>query len=884
MAKSADALADYHAKRDFTATREPKGGGRRRTKPSTLRFVVQKHDATRLHFDFRLELDGVLKSWAVTRGPSTDPADKRLAVRVEDHPLDYGGFEGTIPKGQYGGGTVMLWDEGTWEPIGDAHEGLEKGDLKFRLHGQRMQGEWVLVHMKGRDSKTRNGPRENWLLIKHHDEFATEGSDLVERYLDSVRSGRDFAAIAAGDAVWETRPKGEAAVPAAKTPSKTEDPAPLETPAAPARKPRARKASGAAKLPAFRAPMLATLVKEVPAGDDWLFEMKFDGYRCIAAIAGEGVQLFTRNGNDWTETFQTLVAPLSRLTKGTLLLDGEVCAIKDGKADFSALKDALGAGGALSYFVFDILEEDGKSLEHLPQIERKQRLHDLLGDPEPGAVLRYSDHIAGHGAEVFRTMCEAGQEGVIAKRADAAYVHERSANWLKIKCTKRQEFVIGGWRPSGKKSTFASLLVGTMEDGKLVYRGRVGTGFNEAGSERLQAELDGLERKTPAFDSVPREIAADAHWTKPVLVAEIDFTELTPQGHLRHPSFIGLRGDKPAKEIGLERPAEITGGKTMPKRSASSAPGTPLDDAAGIAAARGAGVTLTHPERRAYQETGPSKAQLVAYYAAVAPRMLAHLARRPLSLVRVPHGGHPFFQKHDAEGLGAALKRVEIAEKDGDKETYLYAEDLGGIASAVQMNTLEFHIWGSHVDTLEQPDRIIFDIDPDEGLGFDKVRDAALDIRERLAALGLESFAMVTGGKGIHVIAPLAPVAEWPAVKAFCSDFAHALAEDAPDRFTANLRKAERHGRMFVDYLRNQRGSTAVAPFSTRARPGVTCAVPVGWDEVPELAAANGFDIEAAAARAAEADPWPTYFDLTQVLPEAAGTAGKRGRAGRRGN
>lgn len=859
-----DTLETYRKKRDFTATREPKGKtSRSKAKAKALRFVVQKHDATRLHFDFRLELDGVLKSWAVTKGPSTDPSDKRLAVRVEDHPIEYGGFEGTIPEGQYGGGTVMLWDEGTWEPIGDPHEGLEKGDLKFRLDGQRMHGEWVLVHMKGRDSKTRSGMRENWLLIKHHDDYATEGSDLTERYLDSVTSGRDFKKIAAGDDVWESRPKGE-------------EPKLVKPRRAPA-----KAAAPASALPKFREPMLATLVKDVPAGKDWLFEMKFDGYRCLAAVAGEKVQLFTRNGNDWTEQFGALVEPLSALTTGSVLLDGEVCAIKDGKPDFSALKDALGQGGPLVYFVFDLIEQNGKSLEKLTQIERKRRLQDLLASTDPAGPIRYSEHIVGHGEEVFRTMCETGQEGVIAKRADAPYRHERSSDWLKIKCTQRQEFVIGGWRPSSKKSTFASLLLGTMEDGKLVYRGRVGTGFDEAGAEQLQAELDRRARKASPFDAVPRESAADAKWVKPELVAEIDFTELTPQGHLRHPSFIALRGDKPAGDIRLETPEPIERGETMPKAE-SKTDSANLDDAAGIAAAERAGIKLTHPERLAFGESGPSKAQLIAYYEAVADRMLQHLGGRPLSLVRVPHGGHPFFQKHDADGFSDALKRIQIAEKEGDEETYLYADTFAGIASAVQMNTLEFHIWGSHAETLERPDRIIFDIDPDEGLAFAQVRQAAMDIRKHLKALGIESFPMVTGGKGIHVIAPLAPEAEWPEVKAFCSDFAHALAELEPKRFTANIRKAERHGRMFVDYLRNQRGSTAVAPFSTRARPGVTCAVPVSWDEVPELNAANGFDIVAAAARAREDDPWPGYFKLEQRLPEhdKVRKANSRGRGG----
>ena len=426
-------LKDYRAKRDFSRTAEPSGAkAKRKRKGKPLRFVVQKHDATRLHYDFRLELDGVLKSWAITRGPSSNPADKRLAVRVEDHPLDYGDFEGTIPEGEYGGGTVMLWDEGTWEPVGDPHDGLDSGDLKFTLKGKRMKGEWVLVHMKGRDNQTRHGTRENWLLIKHRDDYSTDTDGLTEKFTTSVETGRDLPGIAKGN-----KPRKSAAKAAAE--------------------PAARVWTGgqAVALPDFREPQLATLVDAVPAGDDWLFEMKYDGYRCVAAVAGPEVRLFTRNGNDWTRQFHDLVEPLSRLTKGSALLDGEICAFKDGRSDFSTLKDALSSGGPLVYFAFDLLEQDGESLEKLPLLERKQRLQKLLGKTRDNAAIRYSEHVRGHGDKVLKAMCEAHQEGVIAKLADAPYRHERTRSWLKIKCTNRQEFVIGGWRPSDKHKGFA---------------------------------------------------------------------------------------------------------------------------------------------------------------------------------------------------------------------------------------------------------------------------------------------------------------------------------------------------------------------------------------------------------------------------------------------
>ncbi|RYE09779.1 MAG: DNA ligase D [Hyphomicrobiales bacterium] len=833
-------LNDYRRKRDFTKTAEP-SGDTAAGKGQGLRFVVQKHDATRLHYDFRLELDGVLKSWAVTKGPSTNPADKRLAVRVEDHPLEYGDFEGTIPEGQYGGGTVMLWDEGIWEPIGDPHDGLDSGDLKFRLQGQRMKGEWVLVHMKGRDQKTGRGPRENWLLIKHKDDYATATDGLTEKFTTSVETGRSIEGIAKG---LKSRKKATKAEPKAKV----------------------WTAGQAVALPEFRAPQLATLAEDIPEGDGWLFEVKYDGYRAIAAVAGPEVRLYTRNANDWTRQFHRLVGPLSKLTKGSVLLDGEICAIKDGRTDFSTLKDALSNGGDLVYFIFDMQEQDGENLEQLPLAERKARLERLLKKANDDALI-YSDHVVGHGEKVLAAMRQAKQEGVVAKRTDAPYRHARTREWLKIKVNNRQEFIIGGWRPSDKKKTFASLLLGTWEGGKLVYRGRVGTGFNARSAAELQRAMDALPLSKPAFADVPRDIVRRARWVEPKLVAEIDFTELTPDGHLRHPSFVGLRHDKPAKQVKLESKApDAPPTKRQPARKGTL---VQLTDDMGIAVANREQVKLTSPTRPVLANESVTKGDLFAYYDAVAERMLPHLGRRPLSLVRVPHGQRPFFQKHDSGGFSGALKRIAIEEKEADVEDHFYVDSLAGILGCVQMSTLELHIWGSRIDKLEKPDRMVFDIDPDEGLDFRHVRAAAEHIRAELQDLGLETFPMVTGGKGIHVIAPLTPRAEWPDVKAFCRAFADGLAETEPDRFTSNIRKEKRKGRMFVDYLRNERGSTAVAPFSTRARPGLPCAVPVAWAELDELKGANTFTPASAAARAREADPWAGYFKAKQSVTRA---------------
>lgn len=813
MGRARDLLDDYRAKRDFSKTAEPEGG--QGTGTGNI-FVVQKHDATRLHYDFRLEFEGVLKSWAVTRGPSTDPADKRLAVRTEDHPLDYATFEGTIPKGQYGGGTVMLWDFGTWEPLEDPKKGFQTGKLKVRLDGERMKGDWALVRMKGKPGEKR----ENWLLIKEKDAFATQqGTGLLD-HVTSISTGRKMAAIAQG-------------------------------------KPPARRAKGqAGVLPDFVAPQLATLVDTVPAGNDWLFEMKYDGYRALAAIAGENVRIFTRNGHDWTEKFDTLVAPLSQVTKGTALIDGEICAFDEaGKTSFSTLKTNLSEGGPLAFFAFDLLEVDGRSLRGKPLVERKQALENLIGRRTRHDPVQYSPDIKGKGEEVFSAICKADLEGVIAKSADAPYRSGRTKSWLKVKCTLRQEFVIGGWSPSEKRrGAFASLLIATQEEGKLVYRGRVGTGFSDDMRSHLQDALRENARKTAPLTGVPRPMARGARWVSPKLVAEIAYTETTPDGILRHPSFLGLREDKPAEGIALERAMEPT---------------MDLSEQQGIEAAEGARIKLTSPDKVLYPGQGVTKGRLAAYYAAVAEAMVPFVADRPLSLVRCPagRGKQCFFQKHDTGGFSQGMQTIAITEKDGKTSDYFMLKGVEGLLAGVQMGVLEFHIWGARRDAIEKPDRLVFDIDPDEGLDFGDVRSAAMDLRDRLADLGLETFPMVTGGKGIHVIAPITRRHAWPAVKAFAAGFAKQLARDEPERFTATLAKKARKGKLFIDYLRNERGSTAIAPFSTRAREGAPVAVPVSWNEVAVLDKANGFSLEAAAERAAGETPWKDYAKLRQSLP-----------------
>ena len=807
-----DPLAAYNAKRDFARTREPKG---EIGKDQGHRFIVQKHDATRLHWDFRLEVDGVLKSWAVTKGPSPDPDDRRLAVRTEDHPMSYADFEGSIPKGEYGGGTVMLWDRGIWAPIaGKSAKDLDEGHLHFTLDGERMQGEWLLVRMKGRPGEKR----ENWLLRKVKDSHAGASEDLTGRALTSVLTGRSMEEIAAdkGGAQSLKGARGDAFADKmqaardhnAKVGGKT-----------------ARRKKAPATLPGFSPPQLATLVDAVPAGNGWMHEIKFDGYRALIAAAGAEVKVYTRNGLDWTDKFTPLVAHIAALDLPPCLIDGEIVAYgSDGNPEFAALQAILKRGHGsqrkdtpLSYFAFDLLELEGEDLRSLPNIERKERLEALLRLAEP--PVHVADHVIGAGESLYEAMCKAGQEGIIAKRIDAPYRGTRSQSWVKVKCTRRQEFIIVGWtRSKAKGREFSSLLLAQYVEKTLTYRGKVGTGFDAATLRDLAAAMAPLARDKAALD-VPREESRGVQWIEPKLVAEIAFATFTAEERVRHASFLGLRADKPAKAVKPEKPVP--------------------------APAPVAQVRISNRERVIFPESGQTKGQLAEYYAAIAPLMLSFAARRPISLVRCPQGRGKkcFFQKHDSGSFGTSVHQVPIREKDGSAEDYIYVEDAEGLLSCVQMGTIEFHGWESRSDAVEQPDRMIFDLDPDEGLDFADVRRAAVDIRDRLADIGLVSFAMLSGGKGVHVVVPLTPGHDWDRHKDFASRFAQALAIAEPDRFVATMSKAKRVGRIFIDWLRNQRGSTAVLPYSARARAGAPVAIPIGWEELDGMADAHPFSI-----------------------------------------
>ncbi len=826
-------LDTYRSKRDFKKTREPRGA--RRAAGGKPFFIVQKHDATRLHYDFRLAIGGVLASWAVTRGPSLDPSEKRLAVRTEDHPMDYADFEGTIPEGQYGGGTVMLWDRGAYEAEGDAAEGLARGKLKLVLHGERLKGGFALVRMRPRKGESR----ENWLLIKEKDEEVDRGEDFAETDR-SVASGRSMAEIA------RERPAARFRENAGGKTAKTE------------KKQAAggRRGSGG-KPPRFLKPQLATLVDETPGEAGWLYETKFDGYRMLAACDGEAVRCYTRSGADWTERFGAIPEALARLGLRQSLLDGEVVvADAAGRSDFGALQRALKeAPERLSYFVFDAPLLDGEDLREQPLEARKARLEKALAKARK--PVRLAAFLEADGERAAAAACRQGHEGVIAKRADAPYRSRRTRAWLKIKCVRRQEFVIGGWSPSDRKRPFSSLLLGFHEDGALRYAGRVGSGFDESLLQEIAGKLKARARKTPPFAEVPAEVRRSARWVTPDLVCEVRYAELTRDGAVRHAVFEGLRQDKPAAEVGPERSARA-GGASADALDCETARGRRRGGKASAPKGRRqendmveiAGVRLSHPDRVLFASMGVTKRALAEYFEAVSEVMLPHLEGRPVSLVRCPEGSGPdgkwecFFQKHAGPSLPEALGSVAIAEKSGGTKDYLLVESAAALVACAQVGALELHLWASRRDRIERPDRLVFDLDPGEGVGFKEVKRAAVDLADILREAGLESAPLLTGGKGVHLVVRLERRQDWPTFAGFAKAFAAKVEALDPRRFVATMSKAKRGGRIFVDHFRNGRGSTAIAPYSPRAREGAPVAVPVSWSELGSIDRANAFSLE----------------------------------------
>ncbi|RWA60718.1 DNA ligase D [Mesorhizobium sp.] len=834
-------LEQYHAKRDFRKTAEPAGKVPRRKKSEAGGiYVIQKHAATRLHYDFRLEHEGVLWSWAVTRGPSLDPHEKRLAVHVEDHPIDYASFEGTIPKGEYGGGSVIVWDDGRWIPDGDPAEGMKKGHIDFELEGYKLHGRWHLVRLKPRPGEKR----DNWLLIKSDDAAARPGEDILKDQPRSVKSGLTVEEVGEGKAARGAKPKVWHS-----------------------NKPAARKAkAGHAKRLEFIEPQLATLEKNAPSGDDWLHEVKFDGYRMQAQIAGSEVRLLTRAGLDWTEKFDgPVTAALAGLKCRDAVIDGEIVVLADsGISSFPLLQADLSARrtGRFIYYVFDLMRLDGEDLRREPLVERKQALAELLGEQPENSALRFSDHFSEPGKVIQQHVCRMGLEGVVSKRADAPYRSGRSLTWIKSKCTLRQEFVIGGYLPSDKTGRgLRSLLVGYFEGGKLNYAGRVGTGFSGKVMMDLKKRLDGLKAKESPFSAaVPK--GKGLTWVKPELVGEVEFRSWTSDRIIRHASFQGLREDKPAEEVVQEKPKHADGKAGSETKSSSGK--APTKASAGTAMTS---IKLSHPDKLLWPDEKVSKQDLLDHYALVWPRMEQFVVNRPLSLVRAPDGihGQRFFQKHASPGMSDKIARMKDPT---DGEEILFIKDFDGLAALVQYGVVEVHIWGSTIDQLEKPDQIIFDLDPDEGVDVKAVRKAALDIHKQLDELSLPNLVKTSGGKGYHVLVPLKASADWDEVKDFAHDFARALEQASPDHYTATLSKKARTGKIFVDYLRNGRGSTTVAPYSSRAKKGATVSMPVTWPELEKGLAPNAFPLgdNTTLSELKKADPWKDFFKLGKVL------------------
>lgn len=864
-------LQAYRHKRDFRRTPEPKGRRQaRKAGARGLAYLIQKHAASRLHYDLRLEMDGALKSWAVPRGPSLDPQEKRLAVHVEDHPLEYGSFEGTIPPGQYGAGTVLLWDRGTWEPLGDIHEGYERGRLKFLLHGQKLHGQWTLARMR-----TGDGKADNWLLIKHRDEYAHPASryDTLQASPLSVATRRTMEQVAEGES-GRTR-ASNAPRRAAKTRDRHAGRQVIDVD--PSLLPGARREA----LPESIRPQLASLVDRVPAGEGWLHEIKFDGYRMLCRIDGSQVRLMTRNGHDWTNRFGVIGRAIRRLPLTRAILDGEIVVLDaKGVSDFQALQNVLRKGqrANLYYYLFDLPYCEGYDLSATPLAQRKQLLRQLLADTDPAGPIRYSDHIAQDGQEVYRQACAHDLEGIVSKQAASRYKQRRSGSWVKLKCKHQQEFVIGGYTdPSGSRELLGALLLGYYDHAdQLQYAGKVGTGFDGRNLRMVYKEVSRRTQAQPAFGSPPSgPESRGVHWTRPDLVAAVEFSGWTEDGRLRHPSFQGLRQDKPAREVVLERPVPTIHSTDKKHDRQDREMATRYGKSNGTAHRAGsevAGVRLSNPGRVIYPEQGLTKLDLARYYEAVADWILPHIIHRPLSLVRCPRGreGKCFYQKHLNETLSPPVRGVAVMEK-GEKALYVVVDDLSGLITLVQFGVLELHPWGSREDHLERPDRMIFDLDPGPGIEWQQVVEAAQQMREVLDAVRLTSYVKTTGGKGLHVVVPLVRRNSWDEVRGFSESLARQFAKVAPSRYVAIMTKARRSGRIFVDYLRNDRGSTAVAAYCTRARPNAPVSTPLAWEELASVSSADTFTVTDLPERLSSlrGDPWRGFFDIRQSITKA---------------
>ncbi|NAT24392.1 DNA ligase D [Pseudomonas syringae] len=838
MAKPA---SEYTRKRNFDVTSEPAESKRKgKARSGALSFVIQKHDARNLHYDFRLELDGTLKSWAVPKGPSLDPKQKRLAVHVEDHPLDYAAFEGSIPKGQYGGGDVIVWDRGIWQPHGDPRKTYADGKLKFTLIGEKLSGEWALVRTRLKGS----GSKEQWLLIKEKDGIARPAAeyDITEAQPQSVISG---AHVGAGRSA-PAKPKAKAVE------------------AKPARKPAPKKAN--VVFPDTLAPQLATLVDAPPAGD-WLYEIKFDGYRMLTRIQNDEVRLFTRNGNDWTDQLPELTKALKGLKLQDSWFDGEVVVLDEqGLPDFQGLQNAFDAGHSknIFYYLFDMPFLSGEDLREVPLEQRRDALKQVLGS-QRSRLLRYSDAFqAGH-QDIVASAAAMGLEGVIGKRAGSAYVGKRNADWIKLKCRLRQEFVIVGYTaPQGSRSAFGALLLAVNDDAQgLVYAGRVGTGFTEATLKHVHKQLKPLHREeSPLAKKLTSAQARGVQWVAPTLVCEAEFAQWTREGIVRQAAFFGLRSDKPATDVVRE--------EAQPAKAASVTPEPSRQP--GKKTARGkvdvAGTGISHPQRVIDSKTGTKKIELAQFYESITDWILPFLNKRPVALLRCPEGidGEQFFQKH-AEHLAIPHIRQLDRALDPGHAALMEIDSVQALVGAAQMGAIELHTWGATRDRIETPDHFVLDLDPDPALPWRSMIEATQMVLAVLEELGLEAFLKTSGGKGMHIIVPLARQAEWDTVKAFAKAIAEFISRQLPERFTATMGPKNRVGKIFIDYLRNSRGGSTVTAYSVRARPGLPVSVPIALHELTGLTSSAQWDITNLEQRLSQLkdDPWAGYSNRRKI-------------------
>lgn len=809
-------LNEYNRKRNFEKTMEPEG--EKAESEESLKFVVQHHIARKDHYDLRLEWGGALLSWAVPKGPSYDTRDKRLAIQVENHPLEYRNFEGTIPEGEYGGGVVMLWDEGVWEPYGNVEEGIRNGALKFGLNGRRLKGKWALVRLKAKEG----GMKESWLLLKEKDEYA-KTSEEISKFTTSVRTGRTMKEIAAGTGDENTKnPFGATDV------------------------------------------QLAKLADKIPEGNHWLYELKYDGYRILAYIEGNGARLITRNGNDYTRRFQSVASSLIDWAAGrAMVLDGEM-AVTDasGKTDFQALQNYMKNPKLqkLTYIIFDLLALDGKDFRSQRLVERKDTLEALMKDAPKN--LWYSRHIRGNGKKNFAAACAMGMEGIVAKKADSLYSGTRNGDWIKLKCDQRQEFVIGGYTLSDKKASgVSSLLLGVYDGDDLLYAGRAGTGLSESDAKELERKFMNIVRTAAPFKLAPKPRPNEkVTWLEPEMVAEIKFAEWTKDNLLRQASFKGLRTDKSPKTVKMEQAND----ETQPDLRAEDREEKPVETAKNELMI--AGVRITHPEKVLYDNPKITKEDVVRYYEKISGRMLPYVSHRILSIVRCPKGISQtcFYKKHPGQE-SKGIVTIPVSNSEGGTADYFYMEDLPGLISEVQMGTLEFHTWGSRVDELEKPDMMVFDLDPDEGMELDRIRQGVRDLRGILAELSLVSYLKTSGGKGYHVVVPFKPVASWDAFHDFAKRVAEVMEQKWPERYTSNIRKVKRTDKIFIDWIRNGRGATSIAPYSIRARMGAKVSMPIPWDEL-DTVEPNGVDMPDAFLRIEKIDPWEDFFTVNQHL------------------